>query len=159
MCSRSERHDHGQRVGSVHVGLLLLMCVLGPSGMITGNVSGPCMSGFYYVTALPRTNLFLMVIENWKQYKNSFFYNFNCKIAQRQVGAGNDDDYDDDDRPNDNGGEYDDDTTTVIMTTMATGHVDDNRYGSDDADYFRTGGWGLLRLCDDNNVDTRVHVF
>ncbi|KAK2171035.1 hypothetical protein NP493_1112g00008 [Ridgeia piscesae] len=26
-----------------------------------GNVSGPCMSGFYYVTALPRTNLFLML--------------------------------------------------------------------------------------------------
>ncbi|KAI0209872.1 hypothetical protein LSAT2_005466 [Lamellibrachia satsuma] len=46
------------------------------------------MSGFYYVTALPRTNLFLMVIENWKQYKNSFFYNFNCKIAQSIVNSG-----------------------------------------------------------------------
>ena len=53
--------------------------------MITGNVSGPCMSGFYYVTALPKTNLYLLIIENYKQYKDSFFYNFNCKIAQRYV--------------------------------------------------------------------------
>jgi voltage-dependent calcium channel alpha-2/delta-3 len=53
--------------------------------MIVGNVSGPCMSGFYYVIALPKTNLYLLVIENWKQYKDTFFYNFNCKIAQRFV--------------------------------------------------------------------------
>ena len=59
------------------------VCTVGPSGMITGNVSGPCMSGFYYVTALPKTNLFLLVIEDWLQYKDSSFFNFNCKIAQR----------------------------------------------------------------------------
>lgn len=63
------------------------MCVYfaGPSGMITGNVSGPCMSGFYYVTALPRTNLYLLVIENWISYRATLFYNFNCKIARRYV--------------------------------------------------------------------------
>ena len=54
--------------------------------MITGNVSGPCMSGFYYLTAMPKTNLFLLIIEDWKQYKDTFFYNFNCKIAQRYNG-------------------------------------------------------------------------
>jgi len=53
--------------------------------MITGNVSGPCMSGFYYITQLPKTNLFMLIIENWKQYKDTVFYNFNCKIAQRWV--------------------------------------------------------------------------
>lgn len=56
---------------------------LGKNGMIVGNVSGPCMSGFYYVVALPKTNLFLLVIEDWIQYKDSSFFNFNCKIAQR----------------------------------------------------------------------------
>ncbi|ELU06451.1 hypothetical protein CAPTEDRAFT_215114 [Capitella teleta] len=61
---------------------------LGISGMIMGNVSGPCMSGFYYVTALPKTNLFLLVIENWRHYKMSTFYNFNCKIAQSIVNSG-----------------------------------------------------------------------
>ncbi|XP_067678444.1 voltage-dependent calcium channel subunit alpha-2/delta-2-like [Haliotis asinina] len=61
---------------------------LGPSGMVTGNVSGPCMSGFYYVTALPLTNLYLLVIENWKQYRESLFYNFNCKITRTIVNSG-----------------------------------------------------------------------
>ena len=55
--------------------------------MVVGNVSGPCMSGFYYVTALPKTNLFLLVIENWRQYKN--FYNFNCRITQRYANSCN----------------------------------------------------------------------
>ncbi|CAH1773823.1 unnamed protein product [Owenia fusiformis] len=64
------------------------LSALGPSNMITGNVSGPCMSGFYYVTPLPKTNLLLLVIENWKQYKDSFFYNFNCKIARSIVNSG-----------------------------------------------------------------------
>lgn len=57
--------------------------VVEPSGMITGNVSGPCMQGFYYVTALPRTNLFLLVIENWKNVQQSNFFNFNCRITQK----------------------------------------------------------------------------
>ena len=65
------------------VGYMTLVSISGQSGMITGNVSGPCMSGFYYVTALPTTNLYLLIIENYKQYKDSFFYNFNCRIAQR----------------------------------------------------------------------------
>ncbi|XP_005108179.1 voltage-dependent calcium channel subunit alpha-2/delta-2 [Aplysia californica] len=61
---------------------------LGRSGMITGNVSGPCMSGFYYVTALPQTNLYLLVIEDWLAYKQSLFYNFHCKITQSVVNSG-----------------------------------------------------------------------
>jgi hypothetical protein len=51
--------------------------------MVTGNVSGPCMSGFYYVIALPKTNLYLLVIENWRDTGSELFYNFNCKIARR----------------------------------------------------------------------------
>ncbi|XP_069125986.1 LOW QUALITY PROTEIN: voltage-dependent calcium channel subunit alpha-2/delta-2-like [Argopecten irradians] len=61
---------------------------LGPSGMLTGNVSGPCMSGFYYVIALPKTNLYLLVIENWNAYKATLFYNFNCKITRSIVNSG-----------------------------------------------------------------------
>ena len=59
--------------------------VVEPSGMITGNVSGPCMQGFYYVTALPRTNLFLLVVENWKNEQQDNFFNFNCRITQKSV--------------------------------------------------------------------------
>jgi voltage-dependent calcium channel alpha-2/delta-3 len=47
------------------------------------------MSGFYYVTALQKTNLFLLVIENWQHYKESFFYNFNCRITRNIVNSGN----------------------------------------------------------------------
>ena len=54
--------------------------------MITGNVSGPCMSGFYYVTALPKTNLYLLVIENYQIFKKSIFYNFNCRMTRRYPG-------------------------------------------------------------------------
>ncbi|XP_050400585.1 voltage-dependent calcium channel subunit alpha-2/delta-2 [Patella vulgata] len=61
---------------------------LGSSGMITGNVSGPCMSGFYYVTALPKTNLYLLVIEDWNHYRETLFYNFNCKITRSVVNSG-----------------------------------------------------------------------
>ncbi|XP_013386854.1 voltage-dependent calcium channel subunit alpha-2/delta-2 [Lingula anatina] len=61
---------------------------LGPSHMITGNVSGPCMSGFYYVTELPKTNLFLLVIEDFKEYTETIFFNFNCKIARSVVNSG-----------------------------------------------------------------------
>ncbi|RUS88477.1 hypothetical protein EGW08_003735 [Elysia chlorotica] len=61
---------------------------LGPSKMITGNVSGPCMSGFYYVKALPKTNLYLLVIEDWMAMKQSLFYNFNCNITRSVVNSG-----------------------------------------------------------------------
>jgi voltage-dependent calcium channel alpha-2/delta-3 len=53
------------------------------SSLLTGNVSGPCMSGYYYVAALPKTNLFLLVIENWQDTKETLFYNFNCRIARK----------------------------------------------------------------------------
>ncbi|GFS22462.1 voltage-dependent calcium channel subunit alpha-2/delta-2-like, partial [Elysia marginata] len=59
-----------------------------PSKMITGNVSGPCMSGFYYVKALPKTNLYLLVIEDWMVMKQSLFYNFNCNITRSVVNSG-----------------------------------------------------------------------
>ncbi|XP_060584904.1 voltage-dependent calcium channel subunit alpha-2/delta-3-like [Ruditapes philippinarum] len=70
------------------VGYSVNETALGPSRMVTGNVSGPCMSGFYYVTTLPKTNLYLLVIENWKQYRESLFYNFNCKITRSIVNSG-----------------------------------------------------------------------
>ena len=59
--------------------------VLSGSTLLIGNVTGPCMSGFYYVVALPKTNLFLLAIENWQDYKESFFYNFNCKITRKYI--------------------------------------------------------------------------
>ncbi|GAU99492.1 hypothetical protein RvY_10486 [Ramazzottius varieornatus] len=62
--------------------------VLGDTGMLTGNISGPCMSGFYYVTALPKTNLFLLVIENYNRSKSEKPFNFNCKITQSLVTSG-----------------------------------------------------------------------
>lgn len=62
--------------------------VLGDTGMLTGNISGPCMSGFYYVTALPKTNLFLLVIENYNRSKSERLFNFNCKITQSLVTSG-----------------------------------------------------------------------
>ncbi|XP_041357381.1 VWFA and cache domain-containing protein 1-like [Gigantopelta aegis] len=61
---------------------------LGPIEMIAGNVTGPCMSGFYYVTALPKTNLYLLVIEDYQHYRESLFYNFNCKITRSIVTSG-----------------------------------------------------------------------
>ncbi|KAL4236042.1 hypothetical protein ACF0H5_004428 [Mactra antiquata] len=70
------------------VGYSVNETALGPSRMVTGNVSGPCMSGFYYVTTLPKTNLYLLVIENWIQYKESLFYNFHCKITRSIVNSG-----------------------------------------------------------------------
>ncbi|XP_052774120.1 voltage-dependent calcium channel subunit alpha-2/delta-3-like isoform X2 [Mya arenaria] len=70
------------------VGYSVNETALGPSLMVTGNVSGPCMSGFYYVTTLPKTNLYLLVIENWKPYRQSLFYNFNCMITRSLVNSG-----------------------------------------------------------------------
>ncbi|XP_070555607.1 voltage-dependent calcium channel subunit alpha-2/delta-2-like [Ptychodera flava] len=61
---------------------------LGPSGMITGNITGPCKSGFYYLTALPKTNLFLLVMENWRNDSESNFFNFNCRITNSISGTG-----------------------------------------------------------------------
>ncbi|XP_038057398.1 voltage-dependent calcium channel subunit alpha-2/delta-3-like [Patiria miniata] len=62
--------------------------VLEPSGMIIGNISGSCKSGFYYVKALPKTNLFLLVVENWRNYRESMYFNFNCRITNRVSATG-----------------------------------------------------------------------
>jgi len=51
-------------------------------------VDGPCRSGNFFLSALPRTNLFLLVIENWSEYRQSYFYNFNCHISNRVYDAG-----------------------------------------------------------------------
>jgi voltage-dependent calcium channel alpha-2/delta-3 len=55
------------------------------SKILVGNVSGPCMNGYYYIAAMPKTNLFLLVIENAQNYKESLFYNFNCRITRKYV--------------------------------------------------------------------------
>jgi len=57
--------------------------------ILVGNVTGPCRIGNYYVAALPKTNLYLLVIENAQDYRESFFYNFNCRIARNIVNPGN----------------------------------------------------------------------
>ena len=56
--------------------------------VFTGNSSGPCTSGNYFFTPLPKTNLYLLVIENWTRYRQSFFYNFNCHISNQIFDAG-----------------------------------------------------------------------
>ncbi|PAA92856.1 hypothetical protein BOX15_Mlig015658g4 [Macrostomum lignano] len=60
---------------------------LGRSRMLVGNVSGPCMQGFYYVTSLKDTNLFLLVIENWRDRSKTPF-NFNCLLTRKLVASG-----------------------------------------------------------------------
>jgi len=62
--------------------------VLGPDGIIADSVDGPCRSGNFFLSALPRTNLYLLVIENWNEYRQSYFYNFNCHISNRVFDAG-----------------------------------------------------------------------
>ncbi|KAJ8032799.1 Voltage-dependent calcium channel subunit alpha-2/delta-2 [Holothuria leucospilota] len=61
---------------------------LGPNELLVGNVSGPCKSGYYYVTALPKTNLYMLVIENWRNDKENRMFNFNCKITNRISATG-----------------------------------------------------------------------
>nr|QJU69482.1 cacna2d1 [Nematostella vectensis] len=61
---------------------------LGADGIISGSVEGPCRSGNYFITALPQTNLYLLVIENWSEHRQSYFYNFNCHISNRVYDAG-----------------------------------------------------------------------
>lgn len=56
--------------------------------IFVGNSSGPCTSGNYFFTSLPKTNLYLLVIENWTRYRQSFFYNFNCHISNQVFDAG-----------------------------------------------------------------------
>lgn len=51
-------------------------------------MDGPCRSGNFFLSALPRTNLYLLVIENWSEYRQSYFYNFNCHISNRVFDAG-----------------------------------------------------------------------
>ncbi|CAF2409931.1 unnamed protein product [Rotaria sp. Silwood2] len=58
------------------------------SDLIIGEVNGPCMSGQYYVTPLVKTNLILVVIENYYAERSKLFYNFNCKIQRSIVDAG-----------------------------------------------------------------------
>lgn len=58
------------------------------SELIVGEVNGPCMSGQYYVTPLVKTNLILVVIENYLAERSKLFYNFNCKIQRSIVDAG-----------------------------------------------------------------------
>jgi len=62
--------------------------VLGPDGIIADSVDGPCRSGNFFLSALPKTNLYLLVIENWNEYRQSYFYNFNCHISNRVFDAG-----------------------------------------------------------------------
>ena len=45
----------------------------------------------------------------------------------------------------------------AMMVTAMTENCDDNRCGSDDAGDLRTGVCDCK--CDDNNLDTRVHVY
>ncbi|CAF0843774.1 unnamed protein product [Adineta ricciae] len=58
------------------------------SELFIGEVNGPCMSGQYYVTPLVKTNLILVVIENYYAEQSKNFYNFNCKIQRSIVDAG-----------------------------------------------------------------------
>lgn len=58
------------------------------SELIVGEVNGPCMSGRYYVTPLVKTNLILVVIENYYAERSKLFYNFNCKVQRSVVDAG-----------------------------------------------------------------------
>lgn len=51
-------------------------------------MDGPCRSGNFFLSALPRTNLYLLVIEDWSEYRQSYFYNFNCHISNRVYDAG-----------------------------------------------------------------------
>ena len=60
----------------------------GPDGIIADSVDGPCRSGDFYLSALPRTNLYLLVVANWSEYRQSYFYNFNCHISNRVFDAG-----------------------------------------------------------------------
>lgn len=62
--------------------------VLGSDGIIADSVDGPCRSGNFFLSALPRTNLYLLVIENWSEYRQSYFYNFNCHISNRVYDSG-----------------------------------------------------------------------
>ena len=89
-----------------------------------------------------------MVIENWKQYKNSFFYNFNCKIAQRQVCVRSDDgdvgDYSRSDDNDDDDFHSDDD----VDDDYHNGNVDSYNCGDDDVDNgFHDGGSNADDTC------------
>ena len=55
---------------------------LGPTEMLVGNVSGGCMRGFYYVTPLADTNLYLLAIENARVSNAIFFF---CDVATKYL--------------------------------------------------------------------------
>ncbi|XP_031549203.1 uncharacterized protein LOC116286765 [Actinia tenebrosa] len=61
---------------------------LGAGRIISGMVDGPCRDGKYYLAGLPQTNLYLLVVENWSDYRQSYFYNFNCHISNKVYDAG-----------------------------------------------------------------------
>ena len=56
--------------------------------VFAGSSFGPCTTGNYFFTALPKTNLYLLVIEDWTRFRQSYFYNFNCRISNRVFDAG-----------------------------------------------------------------------
>lgn len=68
--------------------VMLIFALLGSDGIIADSVDGPCRSGNFFLSALPKTNLYLLVIENWSEYRQSYFYNFNCHISNRVFDAG-----------------------------------------------------------------------
>lgn len=68
--------------------VMLIFALLGPDGIIADSVDGPCRSGNFFLSALLKTNLYLLVIENWSEYRQSYFYNFNCHISNRVFDAG-----------------------------------------------------------------------
>ncbi|EDV25350.1 uncharacterized protein TRIADDRAFT_55341 [Trichoplax adhaerens] len=59
---------------------------LGQNRMLYDYFSGPCSEGFFYFIQLPRTNLFLLVVENYLQHDT--YFNINCHIARRVTAAG-----------------------------------------------------------------------
>jgi hypothetical protein len=79
----SFQNDYGCIQDAVRYSVNASVLGLHQTKILVGNVSGPCMSGFYYVASLPKTNLFLLVIENWQHYKETLFYNFNCRITRK----------------------------------------------------------------------------
>ncbi len=51
-------------------------------GVISGNLTdSPCGQGTYFISAIAHTNLFLLVVEDYRSTENPF--NFNCHIKNR----------------------------------------------------------------------------
>ena len=54
-------------------------------GVLDGSARGPCGEGNYFVTSVPDTNLYLVVIDSWNDDAKNNAFNFNCHIANRLV--------------------------------------------------------------------------